>query len=317
MRKIISAFTLTSALLLAGGASQAQTELRIAASTKTGSSYAVATGMAAALAKTPGYSASLTQSSGLVDNIKQIASGAAQIGFASSDLLAEAQQGEGAFKDGRIAVQTLLVLFPTRLHIIATEASGITKVSDLKGKRVSTAQRGSGTDVVATRLLEVAGLDPEKDIARERLDASPANERMRAGALDARFQLGGLPVPNIAELMAAGAKVRLIDLADTSGPLMSKYSGLYIREVIPANTYQGQDREVSVVAATNLLVAKPDLPEQVAYDFVKSILERKADVAAAHPEGNNLALERQRQAGSPAPFHPGAVRYFREKGVSM
>src|SRR5687768_81499 len=112
MRKFVSTLTLAAALLVVGSASQAQTELRIAASTKVGSSYAVGTGMAAVLSRTPGYSASLTQSTGLVDNLKQVASGAAQLGFASSDLLSEAQQGIGPFKDGKIEVQTLLVLFP-------------------------------------------------------------------------------------------------------------------------------------------------------------------------------------------------------------
>jgi uncharacterized protein len=295
----------------------AQTSVKIAASGAGSTSYAVGSGIAAVLSKAPGYSASLVTSVGQVENMRHVASGVAQIAFAGADLLTEAQKGDGTFKDSKLELQALLVLYPSRLHLIATEGSNIRKISDLKGKRVSLQQPGSGTEIMATRLFEAAGLDAQKDIRREVLATGVSNARLQDGSLDAYFLVGGLPLPGVVDLAAKGVRFRLVDQGEALPALLSKYGGLYTQASIPAKSYPGQDTEISVLGSNYILAVKSDLPEQVAYDIVKAIFDDKAEVAAANAEANNITLERQRHANSPVPFHTGAARYFREKGVTM
>src|SRR6202008_1226290 len=123
------------------------------------------------------------------------------------------------------------------------DGTGISKLSDLKGKRVSTGSAGSGTEIMALRLLEAVGIDGKKDIKQERLGAAESVNAIKDRKIDAFFWVGGVPTAAVTDLGATpGVKIKMIDHADVVDKMNAKYGPLYVRDVIPAKTYPGQDK---------------------------------------------------------------------------
>ena len=154
----------------------------------------------------------------------------------------DAFKGQGKFQDRQVDVRALMVLYPNRMHIVTVEGTGINKMSDLKGKRVSTGAPNSATQIMAYRVLEAYGIDPEKDIIRERLDPGKSADAIKDKKLDAFFWVGGLPTPAVTDLGATpGIKLKLVDHADALEAMVKKYGPLYVKDTIPAKTYPGQE----------------------------------------------------------------------------
>ena len=191
-------------------------------------------------------------------------------------------------------------------------------MSDLKGKRVSTGSPGSATEVMAFRVIEAAGLDKDKDMRRERLGVAESTNAIKDGKIDAFFWVGGLPTAAVTDLGATpGVKIKLIDHADVVDKMNAKYGGIYTTGVIPAKTYPGQDKDNKITVVQNILVANAKMSDKVAYDIVKTFIEKRDDLVAVHGEAENIELANQSPKNSPIPWHPGAVKYFTEKGVKM
>jgi len=210
------------------------------------------------------------------------------------------------------------VLYPNRMHVVTIEGRGIEKMSDLKGKRVSTGSPGSATEVMAFRVIEAAGLDKDKDMKRERLGVAESTNAIKDGKIDAYFWVGGLPTAAVTDLGATpGTKIKLIDHADVLDKMNAKYGGIYSAGVIPAKTYPGQDKDNKITVVQNILVSNASLPDKIAYDIVKTFIEHRDDLIAVHGEAKAIELANQVPKNSPIPWHPGAVKYFTEKGVKM
>ena len=149
-----------------------------------------------------------------------------------------------------------MVLYPNRMHVVSVEGRGIEKMSDLKGKRVSTGSPGSATEVMAFRVIEAAGLDKDKDMRRERLGVAESTNAIKDGKIDAYFWVGGLPTAAVTDLGASpGIKIKLIDHADVVDKMNEKYGNLYTTGIIPAKTYPGQDKDNAITVVQNILVA--------------------------------------------------------------
>ena len=223
-----------------------------------------------------------------------------------------------ARKDRQVQVRALMVLYPNRMHIVTIEGTGISKVADLKGKRVSTGAPNSATQIMAYRVLEAYGIDPEKDIVRERLDPGKSSDAIKDKKLDAFFWVGGVPTPAVTDLGATpGIKLKLIDHAEATDAMVKKYGPLYVKDVIPAKSYPGQDNPGQVTTVWNVLVADAKLSDKLAYDIVKALFERKEDMIRVHAEAKNFELKNQTNAAAVIPFHPGAKKYFAEKGLTL
>ena len=264
----------------------------------------------------PGVQATAEVTGGSVDNLKLIASGQSEIGFSMADAALDAYKGEDKFKSGKVPLQTLLVLYPNRMHIATIEGTGIEKMSDLKGKRVSTGSPGSATEVMAFRVIEAAGLDKDKDLRRERLSVAESVNALKDRKIDAFFWVGGVPTAAVTDLAATpGLKMKLIDHADLADKMNAKYGKLYAAGTIPPGAYPGYDQPNRNVDVWNILVTGDKMSEDDAYKIVKTLVERKADLVAVHKDAESFSLENQVQARSPIPFHPGALRYFKEMGV--
>jgi TRAP transporter TAXI family solute receptor len=252
-----------------------------------------------------------------VDNLKLIQLGKVDIAFTLADTLADAVGGRGAFeKSGAVAAQTLAVLYPNYTHLVTIEGNGIGRVADLRGKVVSTGSPGSGTEVIALRVLRAAGLDADRDIRRQALSVNASVDALKDDKIDAFFWSGGLPTASVLDLSStSGITARILPNDDALPALQAEYGpSLYQRIVMPRQSYPGQDAEVAVVGVQNALVVDAAMDEQLAYEVTRALFDKRAELTAIHPEARHLEPSRA-VVGSPAPFHPGAIRYYRERGV--
>jgi uncharacterized protein len=281
--------------------------------------YPMGGGLAAALSKyVPGMQATAEVTGGSVDNLKLIATGKPYIGFTMTDAALDAFKGEDKFKGGKVPLRTLAVLYPNRMHVVTVDGTGIGKIADLKGKRVSTGSPGSATEVMAFRLIEAAGLDKDRDMKRERLGAAESVNAIKDRKIDAFFWVGGLPTAAVTDLASTpGTKLKMIDHAELVPAMNAKYGNLYVQDAIPKDTYKGMDADNKQATVMNILVAIDAMDEKTAYNVVKTIFEKRDELAVVHKEALNFKLENQKTAATPVPFHPGALKYFAEKGVKV
>jgi TRAP transporter TAXI family solute receptor len=320
-RKVFAISALAVSAALIAGAALAQQGLNIAIATggTGGVYYPLGGGMANVLSKhVPGMQASARVTGGSVDNLKLIGSQQSEVALVMVDAALDALKGEDKFKGSPVDLRTLMVLYPNRMHVVSMEGTGVEKMSDLKGKRVSTGSPGSATEVMAFRVIEAAGLDKDKDMRRERLGVAESVNALKDRKIDAFFWVGGLPTAAVTDLGATpNVKIKMIDHADTVEKMNKKYDNLYTTGVIPAKMYPGQDKDNPIAVVQNILVANAKLSDKVAYDIVKTFIERRDELVAVHAEAESIKLENQSPKNSPIPWHPGAVKYFSEKGLKM
>jgi len=306
------------AVLLAGTAA-AQTNIAIATGGTGGVYYPMGGGMANVLSKhLPGVQATARVTGGSVDNLKLIGSDQSEVAFTMVDAALNAVKGEDKFKSGKLDVKTLMVLYPNRMHVVSVEGRGVNKMSDLKGKRVSTGSPGGATEVMAFRVIEAAGLDRDKDMTRERLGVAESVNALKDGKIDAFFWVGGLPTAAVTDLGATpGVKIKMVDHGDVVDKMNAKYGAIYSTDVIPAKTYPGQDTDNKIAVVQNILVANGKMSDKVAYDIVKTLFEKRDEVAMAHGEAKAITLDKQNNKNTTIPWHPGAEKYFKEQGAKM
>ena len=307
---------LTGLLLCLGVSAQ---NISIATGGTGGVYYPMGGGLAAILSKTvPGMQATAEVTGGSVDNLKLIGSGKPYIGFSMSDAAQDAFRGEDKFKSGKVPLRTLAILYPNRMHVVSVEGRGVKNINDLNGKRVSTGSPGSATEVMAFRVIEAAGLDKDKDMKRERLGVAESVNAIKDGKIDAFFWVGGLPTAAVTDLAnTPGTKIVMVDHADTVAAMNKKYGNLYVQDVIPKATYKGMDVDNKQATVMNILVAHENMDEKTAYSVVKTLFEKRDDMIAVHKEAANFKFDNQRASASPVPFHPGALKFFAEKGVKV
>src|SRR5215813_2672433 len=230
---MISALALGAAVI-AGAAFAQGLNIAIATGGTGGVYYPLGGGMANVLSKyVPGVQATARVTGGSVDNLKLIGTQQSEVALTMVDASLDALKGEDKFKGHPVEVRTLMVLYPNRMHVVTIEGTGIEKMADLKGKRVSTGSPGSATEVMAFRVIEAAGLDKDKDMRRERLGVAESVNAIKDGKIDAFFWVGGLPTAAVTDLGATpGLKIKLIDHGDLAGKMNQKYGNLYAADTI-------------------------------------------------------------------------------------
>jgi TRAP transporter TAXI family solute receptor len=281
--------------------------------------YPMGGGLAAVLSKhVSGMQATAEVTGGSVDNLNLIASGKPYVGFSMVDAALDASKGKDKFEGRPVNLRTLLVLYPNRMHVVTTEATGIKKMSDLKGKRIATGSAGSATEVMSIRLLEAAGLDPNKDVTRERLSVAESVNAIKDRKIEAFFWVGGLPTAAVTDLAnTPGTKIRMIDHADAVAAMNKKYGNLYYADTIPKATYSGMATDNKMASVANILLVNANMPDDQAYKIVKAVFDHQKDLIAVHQEYANVTIAGQKQASTPIDFHPGAVKYIQEKGGNI
>ena len=315
--KFVARFLALGAIMLAGAA-QAQ-NISIATGGTGGVYYPLGGGMASVLSKyVSGMQATAEVTGGSVANLQLINTGKPYIALTMADALQDAYRGEDKFKGKPVAVRTLMVLYPNRMHAVTLDGSGINKIADLKGKRVSTGSAGSATEVMAFRIIEAAGLDKDKDMTRERLGAAESANALKDRKIDAFFFVAGLPTSAVTDVAnTPGIKIKMIDHADLVPAMNKKYGNLYVKDVIPKSVYRGMDADNHQATVMNLLVAPANMDDKTAHDIVKAFFDHHDELVRVHKEAENIKLENQKSEASPIPWHPGAIKYFAEKGIKI
>jgi TRAP transporter TAXI family solute receptor len=303
----VAAFGLATA-----GAQEKKARIAIGTGGTSGVYYPLGGGLAAVLSKyVPGVEATAEVTAGSIANLQLIGGGKSEMGFTMADSAWDAYNGLEKFKDKKVALRTLVVFYPNRMQVVTVDGKGIDKMSDLKGKRISTGAPASGTEVMSMRLLEAFGMDPNKDVTRERLSVGESVSALKDGK-------GGVPTPGLTDLAATpGKKIRLIDHGDGAEGMRRKFGPIYVKNRILANAYPGEGRETTNVDVWNLLVVPENTDEKLVYEITRTMFEKKAELVKVHKDAEFLSLDTQMTGASPIPFHPGALRYFKEKGLKI
>ena len=249
-----------------------------------------------------------------VDNLKLMQLGKVDLAFTLADTLAEAVRGTGPFRDtGQIgSARALAVLYTNYTHLIVRQGSGIRSAADLAGKVVSVGSPGSGTELIADRVLAAAGVDPRAAITRHALGVTESTGALKDGKVDAFFWSGGLPTAAVQDLTATpGLSIAFVPLDELLPALQRDHGGgLYRRALIPAGAYPGLAADIGTIGVTNVLVGSSLLDSDLVRQIVALLFEHRDALVAAHPEARHLAAPASPDV-SPAPFHTGAAAYYR------
>jgi TRAP transporter TAXI family solute receptor len=296
---------------------QAQKRISVATGGMGGVYYPLGGGIAAVISKyVPNVEAAAEVTAASVDNCKLIAAKKSDLAIVMGDVVYDAWSGAGKFKE-KLPVRCLGVLYSNLTQIVARAGKGINKVSDLKGKSISTGAPGSGVEVIALRVLEAAGVNPDKDAKRDRLGATESAGAMKDGKLDAYFWCGGVPTASILDLAATpGMKISFVPNGDLVSKMTGKYGPVYFETKMPKGSYPGVEQDVSTSAVANLLIAHEAMDEKLVYDILAAMFDHKAELVAVHKEAQNIDLK-SAIVGSPIPFHKGAIKYFKDKGLDI
>jgi TRAP transporter TAXI family solute receptor len=297
-------------------AAQAQQFFRIGTGGTAGTYYPIG-GMIANAVSQPGKIIVTAQASnGSLANVNGIAGGAMESGFSQSDVATWAQTGKGLFEGKPSIAELRLIanLYPETIHVVVKKGSGIKSIAELKGKRVALDEPGSGTLVNARLVLAAYGLK-ESDIKPEYIKPNQASDKMKDGALDAFFFVGGAPAGAIAELASSGAGIELLPITGAQADTLRRGNPFFANDSVPAATYKD-------VAAVNTLsvgaqwVTSAKADAETVYQITKSLYSdatQKA-LAAGHAKGKLITVKNAVQ-GAGIPFHPGAERFYKEAGV--
>ena len=318
-RQLLRTAALTGTLLPGARPGWAQTKsLAIGTGPTGGVYYPLGGGIAALISKhIPGANATAETSPGGVDNLRLLHAGKIELGLAGPDHVWDASQGKLRGLGEKVAVRTIAALFSNFMHIVTVESTGIRTIADLKGKRVSTGPPGSGTEVKGLRVLEARGVTVKDLRGQDRLNVSESAGALKDKKIEAFLWNSGVPTAAVLDLAASpGIKMRLVPNGEAVAPMVAKYGKFYFVGTIGKDTYPGLTEDVPVAAEMHLLVAHERLDEKLVYQITKVLLEHTPELVAIHPAAKEISLK-SAVVGSPVAFHPGAVRYYKEKGITI
>lgn len=311
-RRLVGA---VAAIALAGASlpAQAQDFINILTGGTSGVYYPLGVALSKVFTeKLQGSRPSVQATKASVENLTLLQQGKGEIGFTLGDSLALGWAGdeEAGFKGKLDKLRGVTAIYPNFIQIVASKDSGIKTLADLKGKRLSVGAPKSGTELNARAILQGAGLT-YKDLGKvEYLPFGESVELMKNRQLDATLQSAGLGVSSIRDL-ATSVPIVVVEIPTA---VVDKVGSPYVKTTIPANTYEGQAAPVQTAAVVNYLVTHSGVKDETVYQMTKALYESLPDLSAAHAAAKDIKLE-SALSGMPVPVHPGAQRYFDEKGV--
>ncbi len=256
----------------------------------------------------------LIATAGGVDNIRAIQQGRAQAAFANAAVAYEATWGFGPFTNSPVGVRTVATLYPLNLHVVVRADSEIKTFSDLRGKRVSTGAKGSGSEQIAFRLFESVGLKREADLSVQSLGLGESIAALREKRIEAFIFGSAAPVEAIAKL-ALALPIRLLETASKVDDMNRRHGRLYADGAIAAGTYIGQTAEVATLDVWDLLVVNEKMSVDEAYRIAKAVDTHRASLASVLPNVGKITVKQQAEI-TPIALHLGAQLYLAEKGIA-
>lgn len=297
------------------GAAQAKTFVSIATGGTGGTYYPIGGGIADVVSRyAPDIQATAETGNAAVANLNLVGTHSIEFAFVQNDTAWWARRGEIMFQKPFPNIMAIATLYPETNHLVTMKKSNIKTIYDLKGKKVSVGAPGSGTEADMRCLLDIAGLTYQ-DMKVDFLDFNNTVDRMKDGQLDAGFVVGGYPVAAIMDL-ATTHDVDLVSFDDKFFAALQKKYPFFVKDVIPAGTYKGIDHEVVTPAVMAMLAVDADVPEEVVYQFTKALWEHIDEVQRVHAKAQMISLKTAFD-GLSVPLHPGAIRYYKEKGIKV
>jgi uncharacterized protein len=276
----------------------------------TGIYYSYGGKLGSVLAEQFDVTAAVLETGGSVENLRNLADGTAQIAFSAADAAGDATNGRDPFSEP-LPVQAVARVYDDFVHLVVLESSDVEAIADLRGRAVSLGAEGSGTELIAARVLDAAGVD-RGEIDAHALGIDQSIEALRSGEIEAFFWSGGLPTPGVNEL-AGEVPIRLVPLRDLVESIRAMYGGGYRHGVVPEGTY-GLPEDVATMAVPNFLMVRADLPDDVAHSIVETLFTERVAIALEVPAA--ALLDRPRAIFTePVDLHPGALRYYRDTKV--
>jgi len=247
-----------------------------------------------------------------VENLNLIQSGKGEIAFVLGDSVKYGWQGneEAGFASKLDNLRGIAGIYPNFVHIVAAKGSNIKTIADLKGKKVSVGAPKSGTELQARAILKAAGMS-YKDLGS--VDYSPFGqsvELIKNRQLDATIQSAGLGVSSIKDL-ANSVDIVVVEIPES---LIAKLGAPYVSATIPAGTYKGADSDVKTAGIVNFLITSKKVSTDTVYQMTKNIFENLPELVATHAAAKNIDIKTA-LTGMPVPLHPGAKKYYQEKGL--
>lgn len=244
-----------------------------------------------------------------VDNLILVAEGESDVAFSLGDTAIDAVRGQAGFDDP-LLVRALATLYPNITQGVVKADSGIETIEELRDKTVSVGSPNSGTEVIALRLLEAAGLDPDEDIGQRHLGVGESVAAMRDGSIDAFFWSGGVPTGAVTDL-ATTDDIRLLDLTRYLPELRRRHGEAYVAAETEEGDYAGVPA-VQTIGVPIVLVVNAAMSEDLAYRITRLLFDGHARLAQVHPSAEKIELETARRVVAPVRLHPGASRYYAE-----
>ena len=247
-----------------------------------------------------------------VENLNLLQQGRGELAFSLGDSVKLAWDGdaEAGFKAPLDKLRGIAAIYPNYIQIVASQESGIKTLADFKGKSLSVGAAKSGTELNARAIFAAAGMSYEDLAKTEYLPFAESVELMKNRQLDATLQSAGLGVASLKDL-ATSVAIQMVAVPEETA---AKIGAPYVAVKIPAGTYAGQEEDVSTVAVVNFLITHSDVSDETAYQMTKQLFENLPDLQAAHNAAKQIKLEGALE-GMPVPLHPGAERYYKEKGL--
>jgi len=282
----------------------AEGRVTIATGNTGGVYYTLGGGLAQLISDNTPVKASAAETGASVQNIQQLVAGDYDIAFSLADTAADAFEGTGTFDGQKQDITALARIYSNYTQVIVRADSGIESVEDMKGKKISTGSPKSGTEVIANRLLEAAGLDPASDVSAQRLALRQTVDQMKSGQIDGLFWSGGLPTPEVTDLTTSlKDDVKFVDITDLL-PKLQEINEVYEKGTLPGDTY-GLAEDVPSIVVPNMLLVRSDFPEGDACAITNLIFDKKDDLVQVHKAANELDRKLAVET-DPVPLHPGA-----------
>ena len=247
-----------------------------------------------------------------VENVNLINQGRGEIAFALGDTVKAAAEGDkdAGFQQPVEKLRAIAAIYPNYVQIVASKASGIESLEDLKGKALSVGAPASGTELNARRIFQAAGMSYDDLGKTEYLPFAESVELIKNRQLDATLQSAGLGVASIRDL-ASSIPITVVSVPEE---IAQKLGAPFQSAEIPAGTYDGQDKAVKTLAITNILITSADVPDDLVYKMTKQLFEHLPDLVAAHNAAKGIDPKTAAK-NLPVPLHPGAERYYKEAGL--
>ena len=313
MKKATIALALCVAMLGLASVAMAGEKLILATGGTAGTYYPYGGAMSKIWnSKIPGMNVTAQATGASVENVRLMNKDEVELALVQSDTIDFAFKAQETFKEKLTKMAVVAVLYPELIHIVVRGDLGIQSFSGLRGKKIGVGAPGSGTEANYRQLLDLYKISKD-DVSAQYLSFAESADQFKDNRIDAFMVTGGVPTSAIMDV-ATQRSIKILPIEDTMLSILTNKYPFLSAAVIPANSYKGVTTDVKTAAVNAVLIAHPKLSDDVVYSLTKALFENQAELASAHAKGKVLSLQGA-VVGVSIPFHPGAAKYFKEKGV--